>query len=74
MIGYNLSRTGHRKPPTDSRILKNRKSGQKSNGKISPGHKDNPTDTYGREWNKAVEVCFAAGEDLSKLFDARDFR
>ena len=44
------------------------------NGKISPGHKDNPIDRYGREWNKAVEVSFVAGEDLSKLFDARDFR
>ena len=29
---------------------------------------------YGKEWNKAMKVAFVAGEDLSKLFDARDFR
>jgi len=36
--------------------------------------KDNPAGRHGKEWNKAVGVSFVAGEDLSKLFDARDFR
>ena len=35
--------------------------------------KSNPAGRHCKEWNKAVGVSFVAGEDLSKLFDARDF-